>query len=63
MSFEQVRKTWPGLQERIVFTSGGAFTGEMQRFLQQVKNPLLTKPLERQRLQGVLAFPGEPLGN
>ncbi|GHG73748.1 hybrid sensor histidine kinase/response regulator [Comamonas sp. JC664] len=61
--YEQVRKTWPGLQERIVFTSGGAFTVEMQRFLQQVKNPLLTKPLERQRLQGVLASTGEPLEN
>ncbi len=44
--YHSVRDTWPGLQERIAFITGGAFTPETQRFLQQVTNPLLTKPFE-----------------
>ncbi|WP_163779926.1 hybrid sensor histidine kinase/response regulator [Myxococcus vastator] len=61
--YETVRATWPGLHERIVFMSGGVFSVEMQRFLKQVKNPLLTKPFEPQRLQGVLATAHERLGH
>jgi nitrogen-specific signal transduction histidine kinase len=44
--YHSVRDTWPGLQERIAFITGGAFTPETRRFLQQVTNPLLTKPFE-----------------
>ncbi|AEI66130.1 ATP-binding protein [Corallococcus macrosporus] len=61
--YEAVRATWPGLHERIVFISGGVFSGEMQRFLKEVKNPLLTKPFEPQRLQGVLATARGRLGH
>lgn len=61
--YETVRATWPGLHERIVFMSGGVFSVEMQRFLKQVKNPLLTKPFEPQRLHGVLATAHERLGH
>ncbi|WP_426750974.1 hybrid sensor histidine kinase/response regulator [Myxococcus sp. Y35] len=61
--YERVRTSWPGLHERIVFTTSGVFTSELQHFLQQVKNPLLTKPFEPQRLQGVLASTDEHLGH
>ncbi|MFP2962702.1 ATP-binding protein [Myxococcus sp. 1LA] len=61
--YETVRATWPGLHERIVFISGGVFSVEMQRFLKEVKNPLLTKPFEPQRLHGVLATAHERLGH
>ena len=44
--YYSVRTTWPGLQERIAFITGGAFTPETQRFLKEVPNPLLTKPFE-----------------
>jgi len=44
--YHSVQATWPGLQERIAFITGGAFTPETRRFLQQVTNPLLTKPFE-----------------
>ena len=53
--YNTVRDTWPGLQERIVFLTGGAFTPETQRFLQQVGNRLLTKPFEPAHLRELVA--------
>jgi PAS domain S-box-containing protein len=35
---------------RFVFITGGAFTAEAQAFLDQVKNPVLGKPIDRARL-------------
>ncbi|MFP2930921.1 ATP-binding protein [Pyxidicoccus sp. 3LG] len=58
-----VRETWPGLHERIVFITGGAFTPETQRFLQQVKNPLLTKPFEPAQLRELVANANGRLAN
>ncbi|MBZ4415556.1 hybrid sensor histidine kinase/response regulator [Myxococcus sp. RHSTA-1-4] len=49
--YHAVRESWPGLHERIVFITGGAFTPETQRFLQQVGNPVLTKPFEPAHLR------------
>lgn len=42
--FERVRELRPGLEERIVFMTGGAFTNATRRFLTQVNNPCLDKP-------------------
>ena len=53
--YESVRESWPGLHERIVFITGGAFTPDTQRFLQQVGNPLLTKPFEPAHLRDLVA--------
>ncbi|NMO18541.1 response regulator [Pyxidicoccus fallax] len=49
--YQAVRERWPGLHERIVFITGGAFTPETQRFLQQVGNRVLTKPFEPAHLR------------
>ncbi|MCP3141158.1 hybrid sensor histidine kinase/response regulator [Pyxidicoccus xibeiensis] len=53
--YAAVRDLWPGLQERIVFITGGAFTPETQRFLQNVTNPLLAKPFEPAQLRELVA--------
>ncbi len=52
--YHSVRDTWPGLQERIAFITGGAFSPETQRFLQEVSNPLLTKPFEPSHIRGLV---------
>jgi CheY-like chemotaxis protein len=52
--YHSVRDTWPGLHERIAFITGGAFTPETQRFLQQVDNPLLTKPFEPAHIRSLV---------
>jgi signal transduction histidine kinase len=49
--YQAVRDAWPGLHERIVFISGGAFTPETKRFLQEVKNPVLAKPFDARHLR------------
>ncbi|WP_342381108.1 hybrid sensor histidine kinase/response regulator [Myxococcus stipitatus] len=56
--YHAVQKTWPGLHERIVFISGGAFTPETKRFLQDVRNPVLAKPFEAQSLRDVVMATG-----
>ncbi|MCP3101745.1 hybrid sensor histidine kinase/response regulator [Myxococcus sp. K15C18031901] len=49
--YHAVRETWPGLHERIVFLSGGAFTHETKRFLAEVPNRVVTKPFEANHLR------------
>ncbi|WP_164017236.1 ATP-binding protein [Pyxidicoccus trucidator] len=61
--YEAVRESWPGLQERIVFVTGGAFTPDTQRFLQQVGNPTLTKPFEPAHVRDLVAAASARLRN
>jgi signal transduction histidine kinase len=61
--YQAVREAWPGLQERIVFITGGAFTQETQRFLKQVGNPVLTKPFEPAHLRDLVTSAGARLRN
>jgi PAS domain S-box-containing protein len=42
--YEIVRSTYPGLEERIVFVTGGAFTPKARAFLEVTKNPRIEKP-------------------
>ncbi|NVJ20372.1 MULTISPECIES: hybrid sensor histidine kinase/response regulator [Myxococcus] len=56
--YHSVRDTWPGLHDRIVFISGGAFTPETKRFLQEVRNPVLAKPFEAQHLRDMVMTVG-----
>lgn len=36
----------PGLEEKLVFMTGGAFTAEAEAFLDEVKNPRVEKPFD-----------------
>ncbi|NTX56517.1 ATP-binding protein [Myxococcus sp. CA039A] len=56
--YHSVRDSWPGLHDRIVFISGGAFTPETKRFLQEVRNPVLAKPFEAQHLRDMVMTVG-----
>jgi two-component system cell cycle sensor histidine kinase/response regulator CckA len=49
----QLRATRPGLERRLVFMTGGAFTPAAHDFLQHVDNPCLVKPF---RIDQVLAL-------
>jgi len=49
--YHAVRESWPGLQERIVFLSGGAFTHETKRFLANVPNRVVSKPFDANHLR------------
>ncbi|MFW6049828.1 MAG: hybrid sensor histidine kinase/response regulator [Myxococcota bacterium] len=42
--YEKLKRSRPGLERRIVFMTGGAFTSTTRRFLAQVDNPCLDKP-------------------
>jgi two-component system, cell cycle sensor histidine kinase and response regulator CckA len=45
----------PGLASRVVFMTGGTFTEEMRQFMTSVANPVLEKPIDLDRLEGLLA--------
>jgi CheY-like chemotaxis protein len=47
---ERVRALYPGLEHRIVFMTGGAFTDRATRFLDNIPNVCLAKPFEPERL-------------
>lgn len=42
--YERVRKLGTGIEERIVFMTGGAFTRRARQFIEQVPNACLSKP-------------------
>ena len=42
--YQTVRQRWPGLERRIVFMTGGAFSTQARAFLESVDNPCLEKP-------------------
>lgn len=45
----------PGLEERLVFMTGGAFTQRARDFLRRVGNPRLEKPFEFDQLHGIVS--------
>lgn len=53
--YQHVCAHHPELRERIVFISGGAFSLDTRRFLEQVSNQVLTKPFEIDRLRALAA--------
>lgn len=44
--FRTLAATSPGLEEKLVFMTGGAFTAEAEAFLDEVKNPRVEKPFD-----------------
>jgi two-component system cell cycle sensor histidine kinase/response regulator CckA len=44
--YEAIRTAHPGLEERMVFMTGGALLAKTEDFLSRVKNPLLEKPFD-----------------
>lgn len=49
--YEEVSHRYPGLQERIVFMTGGAFTPRAAQFLSKVSNPRIEKPFDMKSLR------------
>ena len=58
--FEALRARRPELADRVVFMTGGAFTWEMQRFVEDHADRVLAKPFDRARLDAVLQRVLEP---
>lgn len=53
--YDRVQRSHPGLADRIVFMSGGAFTPRLRKFAAAVSNPVLQKPVTREDLEATLA--------
>jgi len=60
--YEAIRTAHPGLEERMVFMTGGALLAKTEDFLSRVKNPLLEKPFDvplvRRTLEKLVAARG-----
>jgi CheY-like chemotaxis protein len=52
--WEALGREAPALQERVLFVTGGAFTPEARRFLEQVKERVVTKPFDAAELQALV---------
>jgi CheY-like chemotaxis protein len=44
--FHVLASTSPGVEEKLVFMTGGAFTPEAEAFLEEVTNPRVEKPFD-----------------
>jgi two-component system, cell cycle sensor histidine kinase and response regulator CckA len=44
--YEAIRAAHPGLEQRMVFMTGGALLAKTEEFMSRVKNPLLEKPFD-----------------
>jgi CheY-like chemotaxis protein/anti-sigma regulatory factor (Ser/Thr protein kinase) len=53
--YDELRSRGGGIEERIVFMTGGAFTERASQFLAQVPNRKLSKPFDLTELERVLA--------
>jgi PAS domain S-box-containing protein len=53
--YDELRARRPGLEERIVFMTGGAFTERAAQFLSVVPNPKMSKPFDLTEIERVLA--------
>ncbi len=52
--FQQLEELRPGLAERLVFLTGGAFTSAARMFLDQVANPRIDKPFDVGHLRSIV---------
>jgi two-component system, cell cycle sensor histidine kinase and response regulator CckA len=59
--YDEVCRTHPGVQDRIVFMTGGAFTARAREFLGSVSNPVLHKPFRLAELVDVVRLRAEAL--
>lgn len=53
--YHQVKERIPGLEERMVFMTGGAFSTGAREFIKNVPNPILEKPFSDKDLQDAVA--------
>ena len=51
----ELQRRWPGLANRIVFMTGGAFTEAAQEFLARVPNTCIQKPFDLRSLRAAIA--------
>jgi signal transduction histidine kinase len=49
--YERIRHTYPGLESKIIFSTGGAFTAASRAFLASVPNSRFEKPITREELR------------
>ncbi|HKU42489.1 MAG TPA: ATP-binding protein, partial [Polyangiales bacterium] len=52
--FETVKRRYPGIQDRFVFMTGGAFTQQAKDFLASVPNPIIEKPFDIRALRALV---------
>jgi PAS domain S-box-containing protein len=52
--YHVLRARFPGLVQRVVFITGGAFTPEASAFLRVAGNPVLEKPFDLRRLRALV---------
>ncbi len=52
--YEHVRSTYPGVERRMIFMTGGAFTDRSRDFLARVTPPVLAKPFEVDALVAIV---------
>jgi two-component system, cell cycle sensor histidine kinase and response regulator CckA len=52
--FERIRHRWPGLERKIIFSTGGAYTAASRAFLASVPNSRFEKPISREELRPLL---------
>jgi hypothetical protein len=50
-----LRRDHPGLQRKLVFMTGGAFTTDAVSFLARVPNPRIEKPFDLRMLRRLVA--------
>jgi len=54
--YRTVRKNKPALSNRIIFSTGDAFTEKTQVFIDSVANPHIEKPFNLKELKEVIAL-------
>ncbi len=52
--YEELAKRSPGMQHRVLFMTGGAFTAAERQFLDRVPNKWIAKPLDVNQLRSLV---------
>jgi len=48
--YHRISESYPGLEKRIIFMTGGAYTDDLKEFISHVENSCLDKPFEQEEL-------------
>jgi signal transduction histidine kinase len=52
--YERIKQRWPGVEKKMVFATGGAFTPSARAFLASVPNSRFEKPITREELRPIV---------
>ena len=52
--FEEMRRRDPGVAERVIFLTGGAFTAAARAFLDSVPNQRIEKPFDPHHVRALI---------